>query len=129
MIDVVAALIRNNDRFLICQRPVNKKRAFLWEFPGGKVEEGESYEEALARECLEELGILIGVETVFMTVTHSYPDIQIRLTVFNAVILRGEPVALEHQKIRWILPQEIFKYSFCPADQEILRKICDLSSN
>ncbi len=127
MTQVVAALIWNGDRFLICQRPVQKARGLLWEFVGGKVEAGESREEALIRECREELDILISVQDVFMEVDHVYPDITIHLTLFHAVIRSGEPRLLEHQDLRWITADEIKEYAFCPADEEILQKIEKIS--
>ena len=123
MVEVVAALIWDGEKFLICQRPKNKARALLWEFVGGKVEAGESKEEALVRECKEELDITLSVGKEFMAVTHEYTDITVNLTLFNATILEGEPKKLEHNDIRWITPQEIPLYEFCPADVEILRKI------
>ncbi|MBR4578436.1 MAG: (deoxy)nucleoside triphosphate pyrophosphohydrolase [Oscillospiraceae bacterium] len=127
MTQVVAALIWNGDRFLICQRPAQKARGLLWEFVGGKVEAGESREEALIRECREELDILISVQDVFMEVDHVYPDITIHLTLFHAVIRSGEPRLLEHQDLRWITADEIKEYAFCPADEEILQKIEKIS--
>ena len=123
MTDVVAALIWDGDRFLICQRPKEKKRGLLWEFVGGKVEPGESMQEALIRECREELAVEISVKDVFMEVIHTYPDIEIRLTLFHAAILQGEPQLLEHNAVAWITPDEIENYDFCPADTEILKKI------
>lgn len=121
--EVVAALIRDGDRFLICQRPAHKARAMQWEFVGGKVEPGETKEHALIRECREELGVTLSVGTPFMEVTHAYPDITIHLTVFNAVIARGTPQKLEHNDLRWVRPSEATAYGFCPADQAILAKI------
>lgn len=123
MVNVVAALIWDQDRFLICQRPAHKARGLLWEFVGGKVEEGESKEEALRRECLEELNIAITIDGIFTEVDHVYPDITIHLTLFNAKIEKGTPTMLEHNDIRWILPKEIPDYEFCPADKEILEMI------
>ena len=123
--EVVAALIWQGDKFMICQRPSNKTRGFLWEFVGGKVELGETKEEALIRECREELAITLSVEDVFMDVTHEYPDITVHLTLFNATIAEGEPQKLEHNDIQWITPSEIPNYDFCPADVEILEKIKD----
>ncbi len=81
MVQVVAALIWREERFLICQRPADKARGLLWEFVGGKVEEGETPEEALVRECREELGISLAVDDVFMELEHTYPDITIQLTL------------------------------------------------
>ena len=123
MLDVVAALIWNEDKFLICQRPATKARALMWEFVGGKVEKGETKEEALIRECQEELGITLNVGDVFMEVIHEYPDITIRLTLFNATIAAGIPQMLEHNDIEWITPSEIPNYQFCPADEEILSRL------
>lgn len=123
MTEVVAALIWDGGRFLICQRPAHKARGLLWEFVGGKVEPGETKEEALRRECREELDILLAVHDVFMDVTHVYPDLTVHLTLFNASIAAGEPKLLEHNAMRWITPEEIPQYDFCPADEEILKRI------
>lgn len=123
MTQVVAALIWDKDRFLACQRPANKARGLLWEFVGGKVEPGETKQEALIRECQEELDITIEVGPVFMELVHEYPDITVELTLFNAVIKSGEPKKLEHHDIRWITIEEIDHYKFCPADKDILEKL------
>jgi len=122
-VDVVAALIWEKDKFLICQRPATKARGLLWEFVGGKVEPGESFPQALERECAEELAISVEVGEQFMQVIHEYPDILIRLTLFHCTIPTGYPQALEHNDIRWIHPSEIDDYSFCPADTDILTEI------
>ena len=127
MIEVVAALIWDKDKFLICQRPANKTRALLWEFVGGKVEKGETKEQALIRECKEELNIVLNVGDVFMEVVHEYPDITVHLTLYNATINEGVPQKLEHNDIKWITPSEIPNYEFCPADEEILKKLKNYS--
>ena len=128
--EVVAALIWNGDKFMICQRPANKARALLWEFVGGKVESGETKEQALIRECKEELDILLSVGDVFIDVIHEYPDITVHLTLFNATIAAGEPQKLEHNDIQWITPREIPNYGFCPADEEILKVLLgDIETN
>ena len=121
--EVVAALIWRGNKFMICQRPANKARALLWEFVGGKVEPGETKEQALIRECKEELDIFLSVGDIFMEVTHEYPDITVHLTLFNATIADGEPQKLEHNDIQWIRTSEIQNYEFCPADEEILIRI------
>ena len=126
MVEVVAALIWNNDKFMICQRPAHKARALLWEFVGGKVEQGETKEQALIRECREELAVSLSVGDVFMDVIHKYPDITVHLTLFNATIAEGVPQKLEHNDIKWIAPAEISNYTFCPADEEILKKIVEV---
>ena len=120
---VVAALIWDGPRFLICQRPAHKARGLLWEFVGGKVEPGESRKAAQARECREELGVEIAVGDIFMEVEHTYPDMTVHLTLFHARILQGIPQKLEHNDIQWITPQQIDGYVFCPADVEILKAI------
>lgn len=122
-IDVVAALIWEKDKFLICQRPANKTRGLLWEFVGGKVEPGESLEQALMRECAEELAITVDVGEQFMQVVHQYPDILIRLTLFHCTIPHGFPQPLEHNALEWIHPSQTDNYNFCPADTDILTEI------
>ena len=123
MTEVVAALIWNENQFLICQRPANKARGLLWEFVGGKVESGETKEQALVRECQEELAITLDVGEVFMDIVHEYPDLTVHLTLFNSSIRAGIPQKLEHNDIRWITVDEIDQYDFCPADEEILTRL------
>ena len=122
-IDVVAALIWEKDKFLICQRPANKTRGLLWEFVGGKVEPGETLQQALMRECAEELAINVNVGEQFMQVVHQYPDMLIRLTLFHCTIPSGYPQALEHNALEWIHPSQTDHYVFCPADTDILDEI------
>lgn len=123
MTEVVAALIWDGNRFMACQRPAHKARGLLWEFVGGKVEPGETGEEALVRECREELAITVQVKNVFMDVIHEYPDLTVHLTLYNAVIAQGEPRLLEHNALRWITVEEIDTMPFCPADETILEKL------
>ncbi|MBR6567032.1 MAG: (deoxy)nucleoside triphosphate pyrophosphohydrolase [Clostridia bacterium] len=123
MVQVVAALIWKDNKFMICQRPANKTRAFQWEFVGGKAEKGETREEALIRECKEELDVTVKVGDIFMEVDHQYPDINVHLTLFNSEIAEGEVKMLEHNDIKWITPDEIQNFTFCPADKDILEKI------
>ena len=123
MVEVVAALIWDGDRFLICQRPENKARGLLWEYVGGKVEPGETKQEALIRECREELGVTITVGDVFMDVVHEYPDITVHLTLLHAKITEGTIQLLEHNAVAWITPDEIPDYSFCPADKDINERL------
>ncbi|MCH5148144.1 MAG: (deoxy)nucleoside triphosphate pyrophosphohydrolase [Clostridiales bacterium] len=126
MIEVVAALIWEEGKFLICQRPANKARGLMWEFVGGKVEKGESKKDALIRECKEELNIQIAVGEQFAEVTHKYPDITVHLTLYNSSIEHGKPQLIEHNAIKWITPDEIPQYTFCPADEVILDLIMKL---
>lgn len=122
-VEVVAAMIWDKDKFLICQRPAHKARGLLWEFVGGKVEAGETKKQALVRECKEELAITVEPHEIFMEVMHEYPEISVRLTLFNCSILQGQPQLLEHKDMKWITPEEIANYDFCPADREILKKL------
>jgi 8-oxo-dGTP diphosphatase len=123
MTEVVAALIWDENKFMICQRPAHKARGLLWEFVGGKMEMGETKEQALIRECREELAVTLSVGDVFMDVVHEYPDLTVHLTLFHATIAQGEPQMLEHNDIRWITPIDIPNYDFCPGDEEILARI------
>ena len=125
MTEVVAALVWDGDRFMICQRPAHKARGLLWEFVGGKVEPGETKEQALIRECREELDVDIETGPVYMELVHEYPDLTVRLTLFNASIREGTPRLIEHNDMRWITAGEIGNYEFCPADEEILKKIME----
>ena len=123
--EVVAALIVKDHRFLICQRPAHKARGMLWEFVGGKVEQGETLPQALIRECLEELGIRVTPQEIFMQLMHTYPDITVRLTLFWAQT-QDTPQRLEHNDLRWIGVDEIDHFSFCPADRDILAKLKEM---
>ena len=123
MVEVVAALIWENGKFMACQRPAHKARGLLWEFVGGKVEPGETKQQALIRECREELDVTLSVGDVFMEVVHEYPDITVHLTLFHATIAAGVPQRIEHNDIRFITPAEIPNYAFCPADEQILKRI------
>ena len=121
--EVVAALIFDGDKILICQRPAHKARGLLWEFVGGKVEPGETKTQALVRECREELDVTVNVGDVFMEISHVYPDIEVRLTLFKAKISQGTPKRLEHNDIKWVSAGELSLYEFCPADKEIIARI------
>ena len=123
MTEVVAALIWQDGKFLACQRPAHKARGLLWEFVGGKVEAGESREDALIRECREELNVGIEVGDIFMNLIHEYPDLTVNLILYEASIVSGEPEKLEHNDIKWLSPEEIPQYEFCPADKDILAEI------
>ena len=120
MTHVVGALIWQGDRFMICQRPPHKKRGLLWEFVGGKVESGETEQQALVRECIEELGVTVKVGELFIEVDHQYPDIHILLSIYHAEIAEGMPVLKEHVDLKWIPISEIDRYTFCPADGPVL---------
>ena len=123
MTEVVAALVWEGEKFMICQRPAHKARGLLWEFVGGKVEQGETKEQALIRECREELAVTVAPRDIFMDVVHEYPDLTVHLTLFNASIAEGVPQKLEHNDIQWITVGEIENYEFCPADETILARL------
>ena len=109
--------------FLVAKRLPGGPLSEKWEFVGGKVEPGERREEALIRECREELGVTVEVGEIFMEVDHVYPDLTVHLTLFNASIAEGIPQKIEHNDLRWITVEEIDQYEFCPADEEILRRL------
>ena len=121
--EVVAALIRRDGKFMITRRPEGKARAGLWEFAGGKVEAGETLQDALVRECREEIGVTVEVGDPYMTVDYDYPDISVHLTLFEARIKEGTPIPMERNAIAWIAPEEIPNYPFCPADVPIVERL------
>ena len=121
VVDVVGAVIRDGDRVLLAQRPEGKAQAGLWEFPGGKIEPGETPEEALARECREELALEIESPTVLRSVLHRYPEKTIRLILVACSVRPGSvPVPQEGQSVDWFHPSELDRLPICPADRELL---------
>lgn len=120
---VVAALIPHPDhagRFLVQQRLPGKSRALLWEFPGGKVEPGESDEAALARECHEELAVELEVGGRLWSCVHHYTDLTVELVLYAARIRSGEPKPLGAQELRFLTPAEMKALPFCEADLPLL---------
>ena len=122
-VDVVAAIIRKDGRILITQRLDNVHLARLWEFPGGKVEAGESLQMALQREIQEELGIKIRVNDEFLTIDYDYPTKSVRLHFFNCTVLQGDPGPIDVADLRWVNPDDIGNYQFPPADAELITKL------
>lgn len=120
MKDVVAALLRRGDKFLICQRPPGMELPMMWEFPGGKIEPGETAPEALIRECREELQIDIVPGKELMQTEVMNPGGDIRLRFFEAEIAKGDPVKVEHNDIRWITKDQMDDFVFCPADKDFV---------
>jgi 8-oxo-dGTP diphosphatase len=122
MIEVAAAVIQKDGKFLICQRPKGKDLELLWEFPGGKIEPNETAEECIIRECQEELGVTIQNIKNFDEITHVYPEFTVHLTFYTAEIACGELTKKEHSEFAWITHQDIILYDFCPADVEMLKR-------
>ncbi len=122
-LEVTAAIIRQDGKFLICQRPANKNCGLLWEFPGGKIEPGETGEQCIIRECQEELGVTLRVERELTDITHEYPDRIVHLHFFLCDIVQGELERKEHNAFAWITSEEIPQYEFCPADKKMLQSL------
>lgn len=119
-LSIAAALIQRDGKYLIGQRPEHKPQGGYWEFAGGKVEPGESVQQALIRECREELDVLVQPVKLVLTTKYQYPNRQVTLHFWDAVLAKGTPRALAHQKLAWAAPEELGQYSFCPANEEIL---------
>lgn len=120
---VSAAIIRKNGKFLICQRAEGGSCSRLWEFPGGKLEPGETPEQCVIRECREELAVIIRPLGLFAETSYRYPDREIHFTFWNAEIPDG-PIRMNvHRDIRWVEPDDLSKYPFCPADTAIVEKL------
>lgn len=117
---VVAAIINVDGKYLIAKRRANSHLGGYWEFPGGKVKEGESYIAALEREMLEETNLTVEVGDLFRDISYEYEDRIINLLFYESIILSGEPMALECEKIKWISPGEFLNYEFPPADTELV---------
>lgn len=123
-LDVTAAIIENDrGEILICRRQQDTDLAGYWEFPGGKTEKGESEEECIVRECREELGIEIGIKSIYAKTNYLYPDKWIDFTFYKAYIIKGEAKCYIHQEMTWVKRNELSKYCFCPADKEIIEKL------
>ena len=124
MIDVVCGVIGNDaGQYLACLRPHGKHLGGLWEFPGGKIDPGESPEVALARELLEELGVEVTVGTPLAPVVWTYDRGQIRLLPFRCAIVAGEPQAIEHQQLLWCAAEDFHQLPWAGADIPILDQI------
>lgn len=126
MLQVVAAIIRDEqNRLLICQRKAGGSCALLWEFPGGKLEKGETPEECAVRECREELSVDIRVGSLFGKAVYTYPEQKISFTFFEAKICGGEPKMNVHKDIRWVSPDALKNFTFCPADVDIVSRLAE----
>ncbi len=125
-ITVVGAMIERDGKFLITQRKPTAVLPLLWEFPGGRVEPGETDEYALARELQEEMEIVIAVEQKIMHVQHSYPDYDIDFRVYRCSLISGQ---IQHRKVynhHWVKPEELDNFQFPPADQKTLEQLLEI---
>jgi 8-oxo-dGTP diphosphatase len=125
-IRVVGAIIELDGKYLITQRPATASLPLLWEFPGGRVEEGESDEEALARELLEEMDIKVDVGERAMHIEHAYPQYDISFNVYRCRLISGRIAHLRVADHRWVKPAELDEFPFPPADEKTLEKLLDL---
>lgn len=123
MLEVTAAVICRDGKFLICQRPQGKSCELLWEFPGGKIEPGETAEQCIVRECQEELGVTLRVFRKLTEVSHDYPGRTVNLHFFICEIATGELTRHEHSAFKWITAEETSDYTFCPADAKMLAEV------
>jgi 8-oxo-dGTP diphosphatase len=120
LIEVTAAIIKRDGKLLICQRPKGKRCELLWEFPGGKIETGETAEECLIRECREELDVIVKIVKLVKKVDYQYPDINVCIYFYLCELDNKEPTCVEHNKIQWCTIDEILDLSLCPADNKML---------
>ena len=118
-LEVAAAMMTRGQTVLLCRRPEGKARALQWEFPGGKLEPGETGEQALARECREELGAEVRVGPRVDELVFDYPDLSVHLALYQAEPLT-EPRALEHSALDWVGPAGLERYDLCPADRRFV---------
>lgn len=126
---VTAALIRDDQKILIAQRGRNQKFGRQWEFPGGKLNRGETPEACLRREIREELNLEIQVDEHFCTVHHQYPDFEIELMAFWCSIVGGSLELEEHEQVRWVTVPEMKQYSFVEADLNVIAALASDQSN
>lgn len=122
-----AALIDPQGRVLIAQRPAHKALGGLWEFPGGKVEPGESPEAALVRELKEELAVIVEPDALdpFAFASHAYADFHLLMPLYTAKDWRGAPVAQEAQALAWVKPAELRAYAMPPADEVLVQRLIE----
>lgn len=120
MIEVTAAIIEKGDKFLIARRAKGNHLSGFWEFPGGKIEKGETAEACLSRELNEELQIIVSVKRFVGESHFKYPNKTINLKAFTCSIIRGEIQLKDHDKVEWITLQEINQYKLAPADLQLI---------
>lgn len=123
MIPVVAALIVRGGRLLIARRPEGRHMAGRWEFPGGKLEKGESPEDAVEREIREELGLDVRAGQIYQAIAYSYPEKDVLLLFYAAAVVSGEPRPIEEAEIRWVTVAELDGYAFAPVDEMLVQRL------
>jgi len=128
MTTVTCAIIENEGKILIARRAKDQKLAGKWEFPGGKVEDGESPEECLKRELEEEFGIQTEVEEFITSNKHHYDHISIELMAFRIKYISGEFTLVDHDEIQWVKPEELLDYDLAEADIPIAKKLIEDST-
>ncbi len=120
---VSAALIFRRGSLLITQRHAKAHLGGLWEFPGGKLEAGETFEQCLVREIREELGVEISVKSLFAEITHDYPERSVHLKFFRCELLSGEPQPLDCAAVKWVKQNELTDFEFPAADVQLLEQL------
>lgn len=123
VVDVAAGLVFRNGRLLITQRPAGSHLAGMWEFPGGKLQPGESWEVALRRELQEELGFVASVGPLYQEITHAYPERTVRLRFHLCRVASGEPSPIECADLAWVDRNRLAEYPFPPADAQLLARL------
>ena len=122
-IEVVAAVIKYKDKYLCCQRSDNGETGLKWEFPGGKIEPGETHEEALHRELSEELSIKVGIDKFLMTITHQYKTFHLTMHCYSCTASDEEFHLHEHIDAKWLTVKEMAKLDWAEADIPVLIKL------
>lgn len=123
LVEVAAGLIYEDGRYLIAKRKAGVHLGGLWEFPGGKREKGETLEDCLRRELLEELGIRIDIPIPFRIIRHHYREKTVELHFFRCAIETGRPSPVDCAELRWVHPSELNEYEFPPADRPIIEAL------
>lgn len=123
MLKVAAAIIQKNGKFLISRRHKHSHLGHLWEFPGGKLETGESPEECIIRECREEIDVVVKPLSLFYETQHRYPELTVHLYFFLCEIVSGNPKAVDCADWAWVSPEELKNYEFPAADVKIIEKL------
>lgn len=127
-VEVSAALIFHHGKLLITQRHAKSHLGGLWEFPGGKREAGETFEQCLLREIREELGVEISVGELFKEITHDYPEKSVHLKFFICLLISGEPQPIDCAAVKWVQKSELSNFEFPAADAQLLEKLLQFKS-